>query len=120
MLRFIILVLFSPFVMMIFCVAYHPRYFQGALSRYQAGKVAAELIATDPNRFGKLTGWHTAGINVAGSFLLGGISAAPSIDVAKVNGGASSPPASPKVAWQQFQGLSPRTKLMMGVGFCGR
>ena len=32
----------------------------GALSRYQAGKVAADFIATDPKRFGKLTGWVRA------------------------------------------------------------
>jgi hypothetical protein len=83
--------------------------------------MAAEFIASDPNRFGKLTGWHTAGINVAGSFLLGGISATPTINVAKVNShlpptndGAS---ATTKALRQKFQGLSPRTKLMMGVGY---
>jgi hypothetical protein len=77
--------------------------------------MATEFIATDPTRFGKLTGWHTAGINVAGSFVLGGISAVParvgpSVDVSKVNG-------QPLGAWKQkFQSMSPRTKLMMGVG----
>jgi len=30
----------------------------GALSRYQAGKIASDFIATDPKRFGKLTGWQ--------------------------------------------------------------
>jgi hypothetical protein len=30
---------------------------KGALSRYQAGKVAADFISTDPKRFGKLAGW---------------------------------------------------------------
>jgi len=32
--------------------------FFGALSRYQAGKIASDFIATDPKRFGKLTGWQ--------------------------------------------------------------
>ena len=49
----------------------------GALSRYQAGRMAAEFIATDPNKLSKLSGWHTCGINIGGSFLLGGISASP-------------------------------------------
>lgn len=85
--------------------------FFGALSRYQCGKVAADFVATDPHRLGKLAGWHTAGINIGGSFLLGGISAIPSVDVKRVNGS----PAKKSL----FQGLSPRTRLMMGVGFCG-
>ena len=85
----------------------------GALSRYQAGRMAAEFIASDPKKYGKLTGWHTAGINVAGSFLLGGISATPTVNVAKVNAQGAQPT---RKAWQGLQGLSPRTKLMMGVG----
>jgi len=79
--------------------------FLGALSRYQVGRMAAEWIATDPNRLGKLGGWHTAGINMGGSFLLGGITASPVVQ------------AKPRFA--SMQGLSPRAKLMMGVGFCG-
>jgi fluoride ion exporter CrcB/FEX len=95
--------------------------FFGAVSRYQAGRVAAEWIATDPNRLGKFSGWHTAGINIAGSFLLGGVSAAP---VASMNKAATSakPSASSLAKVKQpawMQGMSPRTKLMMGVGFCG-
>mmetsp|Transcript_61274 Transcript_61274/g.149990 ORF Transcript_61274/g.149990 Transcript_61274/m.149990 type:complete len:162 (+) Transcript_61274:24-509(+) len=94
--------------------------FFGALSRYQAGRIATEFIANDPNKFGKFAGWHTAGINVGGSFLLGGISGAPT--VAKVNGSSAVPrssAASTSPLFQNFQGLSPRAKLMMGVGFCG-
>ena len=90
--------------------------FFGALSRYQCGKLAADWIASDPARLGKFAGWHTAGINIGGSFLLGGITSAPVINAQKVNGMPQ------KVAPQRspmFQGLSPRTKLMMGVGFCG-
>lgn len=89
--------------------------FFGALSRYQCGKLAADWIASDPNRLGKLTGWHTAGINMGGSFLLGGISAAPSQKANHAFSSSSSSSKSPSF----FQGLSPRTKLMMGVGFCG-
>jgi hypothetical protein len=90
----------------------------GALSRYQAGRMAAEYIASDPTRYGKWTGWHTAGINVAGSFLLGGITATPSIDVRKVNGPAVTT-ALPTTGLlpPTLQGLSPRAKLMMGVGY---
>jgi CrcB protein len=91
--------------------------FLGALSRYQCGKLAADWIASDPNRLGKLTGWHTAGINLGGSFLLGGISAVPIVDVRKVN--ANSPQATASRTPAFLQGLSPRTKLMLGVGFCG-
>ena len=83
--------------------------FFGALSRYQAGKVAADFIATDPKRFGKLTGWHTAGLNITGSFLLGAIYATPTANVDKIN----------QLQHTRFQGLSPRLKLALGVGFCG-
>lgn len=74
----------------------------GALCRYQAGRVAADRIAADPKRFGVYTGWHTCGINVLGSFVLGGVAGSP---VA-----TSSPKAT---------GLTPRAKLLLGVGFCG-
>jgi fluoride ion exporter CrcB/FEX len=106
--------------------------FLGALSRYQCGRLAAEWIATDPNKLGKLSGWHTAGINIGGSFLLGGIAASPGI------ASSQTPPPPPGVTGRlvkptlltppstsnslfanRFQGLSPRTKLMLGVGFCG-
>lgn len=92
--------------------------FFGALSRYQCGRLAADFIASDPQRFGKLSGWHTAGINMGGSFILGGITAAPMINVATVNQMSHLNPPSPS-STRFFQGLSPRTKLMMGVGFCG-
>jgi fluoride ion exporter CrcB/FEX len=102
--------------------------FFGALSRYQAGRIAAEWIATDPNRLGKFAGWHTAGINMGGSFLLGGITASPvvnrppkppaptSMSMQKLVPNSSS---NSKRAFAELQGLSPRTKLMLGVGFCG-
>ena len=90
----------------------------GALSRYQAGRLATEFIAAnDPNKFGKFAGWHTAGINVGGSFLLGGISAAPTV-TANING-SSRKVGSGATAGSSplfFHGLSPRAKLMMGVG----
>jgi hypothetical protein len=96
----------------------------GALSRYQAGRMAAEYIASDPTRYSKWTGWHTAGINVAGSLLLGGIAATPSIDVRKVNGpvataatAAATTSAPTGFLPPSLYGLSPRAKLMMGVGY---
>ena len=73
----------------------------GALCRYQVGRVVAERIAADPKRFGHYSGWHTCGINVLGSFVLGGIAGSPV---------ATSPKAT---------GLTPRAKLMLGLGFCG-
>jgi fluoride ion exporter CrcB/FEX len=126
----------------------------GAVSRYQAGRWAAEWIATDPKRLSKFAGWHTAGINIGGSFLLGAISASPVIGASTTSGGAiggnkeppttrtgsptttttTTPPPTttttsrknnglvhhPKL--QSLQGvlsLSPRAKLLLGVGFCG-
>lgn len=73
----------------------------GALSRYQIGRVATERIAADPKKYGHFTAWHTAGINVVGSFILGTVAGSPV---------ATSPNAS---------GLTPRAKLLLGVGFCG-
>jgi fluoride ion exporter CrcB/FEX len=105
--------------------------FLGALSRYQCGRLAAEWIATDPNKLGKLSGWHTAGINIGGSFLLGGIAASPGIASNQtppppgvtgrlVKPTLLTPPStSSSLFANRFQGLSPRTKLMLGVGFCG-
>ena len=73
----------------------------GALCRYQVGRVAADRIAADPKRFGHYTGWHTCGINILGSFLLGSVA------------------ASPVATTTTASGLTPRAKLMLGVGFCG-
>lgn len=87
--------------------------FVGALSRYQAGKIAADFISTDPKRFGKLTGWHTTGLNISGSFLLGAIYAMPTVDVNKINQVQSSISTN---RFERFQGLTPRAKLMLGVG----
>jgi CrcB protein len=91
--------------------------FFGALSRYQAGRMAAEWIATDPNKWNKLAGWHTAGINIGGSFLLGGITGSPMVNKPPVP--RPTPTVASKRMFADFQGLTPRTKLMLGVGFCG-
>lgn len=80
--------------------------FCGAMSRYQAGRLAAEWIASDPKRLAHYSVWHTAAINVSGSFLLGCVSAAPSVQ-------PSTSSSHPVFA------LSPRAKLLLGVGFCG-
>ena len=83
--------------------------FCGALTRYQCGQVAAEWIAKDPKLRGHLHGWHTALINVGGSFLLGAISGTPLIN----------PKPTLHDAPINFFGLTPKAKLMLGVGFCG-
>mmetsp|Transcript_1767 Transcript_1767/g.2472 ORF Transcript_1767/g.2472 Transcript_1767/m.2472 type:complete len:152 (+) Transcript_1767:95-550(+) len=81
----------------------------GALCRHQIGRLAAERVAADPKGFGRFAGWHTAGINIGGSFILGGIAAAP----------VASPPTSKNQITWSLSGLSPRMKLLLGVGFCG-
>jgi fluoride exporter len=80
--------------------------FFGAMSRYQVGRLTGEWIASDPNRLGRYQGWHTAAINVTGSFILGGVTGAPTASWSSKSG----PP---------LLGLTPRTKLLLGVGFCG-
>jgi fluoride ion exporter CrcB/FEX len=96
--------------------------FFGAVSRYQAGRIAADYIARDPTTFGRFQGWHTAAINIGGSFILGGVTGAPLIN--------NKPPSSSSLfkhamltdsaASTPFpRGLSPRAKLLFGVGFCG-
>jgi len=82
----------------------------GALSRYQAGEVAANWIAKDPARK-SLQGWHTAAINIAGSFVLGSLAGTPTA--------VKLPPSAPVAMTPGIQGLSPRTQLLMSVGFCG-
>lgn len=86
----------------------------GALCRYQIGKVATERIAKNP-KLDYLTGWHTAGINVLGSFALGGIFGSPLIDVTPMNPGALAKPSSARSTFA----MTPRMKLLCGVGFCG-
>jgi CrcB protein len=80
----------------------------GAISRYGAGQMAASWIAKNPKQLEPWRGYHTAGINIAGSFLLGGVTGAPVVSARP----------SPKAGLASF-GLTPRTKLLMGVGFCG-
>ena len=92
--------------------------FLGAVSRYQAGRMAAEWIATDPNKLNKFAGWHTAGINIGGSFLLGGIAGSPIVNKTPVPRPAPTTVASKRM-FADFQGLTPRIKLLLGVGFCG-
>lgn len=84
----------------------------GALSRHQVGRVTSEWIAAEPNRLGKFAGWHTVGINIVGSFLFGGIAASPVVPEFSASIHTASP-------LKQFEGLTPRTKLLFGVGFCG-
>ena len=57
---------------------------------------------------------HTAGLNISGSFLLGVIYAMPTVDVNKVNQIQSGMAKNPL---ERFQGLTPRAKLMLGVGY---
>jgi CrcB protein len=80
--------------------------FFGAMSRHQAGRVAADWIAKDPNTLGRYSGWNTAAINVGGSFILGGVVGSPVVL------------PSQKTLPTGF-GLTPRQKLLLGVGFSG-
>jgi len=102
----------------------------GALCRHHIGKAAAERIARD-QRLKHLSGWHTAGINVLGSFVLGGVFATPIISDNHPSVGIPKPPATSlsKSAHAVISnssnlkppsvGLTPRMKLLLGVGFCG-
>ena len=76
----------------------------GAVSRYQVGNIATRIIAED-KRLAAFTGWHTAAINVFGSFILGSLAGVPTID--------------PSTKHQELKGISPRMRLLAGVGFCG-
>ena len=76
----------------------------GALSRYQLGNIATRIIAED-KRLSPLTGWHTAAINIFGSFILGSLAGTPTIDASTTK--------------QDVRGISPRMRLAAGVGFCG-
>ena len=96
----------------------------GALSRYQCGRIFGEWIAAadtvagkaagGPNNRAHLAGWHTAFINLGGSFMLGGVVAAPS----RAADASSTTAAKLPFSTQAF-GLTPRLRLMLGVGFCG-
>ena len=112
----------------------------GALCRHHVGKAATERISKDPS-LKYLTGWHTAGINVVGSFILGGVFGMPMMNSSSGSGGDQT--AIRKIVQQQPKapmvpaasaaastssksglnsvtvGMTPRMKLMLGVGFCG-
>mmetsp|Transcript_20104 Transcript_20104/g.24858 ORF Transcript_20104/g.24858 Transcript_20104/m.24858 type:complete len:155 (+) Transcript_20104:72-536(+) len=76
----------------------------GAITRYKIGQKASAYIASSPSTRNGLTGWHTAGINVLGSFALGAVTATP------VKAATTPAPSF---------GMTPRTKLLLGIGFCG-
>ena len=100
----------------------------GALCRHQIGQSLTKQIAKDPKRFGHLTGWHTAGINVVGSFVLGGIFATPVVTAtegapaaatkAAAAATSASAPSKGPINVASF-GLTARAKLLAGAGFCG-
>jgi len=70
-------------------------------------------------------GWHTAGINVFGSFVLGGIFATPVSATKAVESSTNLPNPNSLVrgggstSATTLFGITPRTKLLAGVGFCG-
>jgi fluoride ion exporter CrcB/FEX len=130
----------------------------GAMTRYQTGKVVTEYIThhihpNDATKQSYYLGWHTAFINITGSFLLGVILATPSITAemtttpaaaaaptiqstaslsqstssnptlmptrqTAIRQAASSANKGTSKAFSTF-GLTPRLKLLLGVGFCG-
>lgn len=82
----------------------------GALCRYEVGNFATRRIAEKPKRLDFLSGWHTCGINICGSLVLGFLAGVPTI-----NPTATSNSNGDKL----MKGISPRTRYCMGVGFCG-
>ena len=91
----------------------------GALCRHHVGQSVTKQIAKDPKRFGHLTGWHTAGINVLGSFILGGVFATPVVSETAKSAPPSAAATSAARKVPTGFGLTPRAKLLAGVGFCG-
>eukprot|EP00956_Cyclotella_meneghiniana_P001531 scaffold1717_cov62-Cyclotella_meneghiniana.AAC.12 len=85
----------------------------GALCRYEIGNFATRRIAENPKRLDFLSGWHTCGINICGSLVLGFLAGVPTIDPITISN--SSNANSDKL----MKGISPRTRYCMGVGFCG-
>ena len=82
----------------------------GALCRHEIGNFATRSIAENPKRLDFLSGWHTCGINICGSLVLGFLAGVPTI-----NPTATSNSNGDKL----MKGISPRTRYCMGVGFCG-
>ena len=66
--------------------------------------VVTHKIAEEHPRWSYFQGWHTAGINIIGSFVLGTLAGIPTVDPA---------------AAHEHMGITARTRLMAGVGFCG-
>ena len=107
----------------------------GALSRYQCGRVFGEWIAAETSsatatacssasssRAAQWTGWHTACINVGGSFLLGVVTAAPSRSISSADPSltkTATKASSQHVFQNNAFALTPRLRLLLGVGFCG-
>ena len=77
----------------------------GACARYQIGNIVNRKIAESHPRFAYYSGWHTAGINMIGSFVLGTLAGIPTITT--------------DAAAHDSRGITARTRLMCGVGFCG-
>ena len=77
----------------------------GAVCRYSIGNVVNRKIAETHPKWSYYQGWHTAGINIVGSFVLGTLAGIPTVDIA--------------AAQDHHHGITARTRLMAGVGFCG-
>mmetsp|Transcript_28772 Transcript_28772/g.52056 ORF Transcript_28772/g.52056 Transcript_28772/m.52056 type:complete len:196 (+) Transcript_28772:29-616(+) len=75
----------------------------GAVCRYQIGNIVTRKIQEHP-RLTYFQGWHTAGINILGSFVLGTLAGVPTVDPA---------------ASHDKRGITARSRLLAGVGFCG-
>lgn len=77
----------------------------GAVCRYSIGNLVNRKIAETHPKWSYYQGWHTAGINIVGSFVLGTLAGIPTVDIA--------------AAQDHHHGITARTRLMAGVGFCG-
>jgi len=78
----------------------------GAVCRYQIGNIVTRKIQERPH-LSYFAGWHTAGINIVGSFVLGTLAGMPTVDPAAAS------------SLDQRRGITARSRLCMGVGFCG-
>mmetsp|Transcript_4046 Transcript_4046/g.7726 ORF Transcript_4046/g.7726 Transcript_4046/m.7726 type:complete len:219 (+) Transcript_4046:51-707(+) len=77
----------------------------GAVCRYQIGNIVTRKIQERPS-LSYFAGWHTAGINIVGSFVLGTLAGMPTVDPAAAS-------------LDHHRGITARSRLCMGVGFCG-
>jgi len=99
----------------------------GSISRHQIGRIAHNKIKSNQSQRSYLSYWHTAAINISGSFLLGIIVGFPSSispneskkPSPSMNSTMDGKPISRVERSAESFHFSPRMRLLFGTGFCG-